>query len=490
MKKDGILMITSETVPLAKSGGLADMVGALSVELEEQGQDVRIVMPRYYSISLEGLTNLGALCVPMGVGEFWCQVFETTLPNSHVPVYLLDHQGLYGRKGIYGPIPSEAFEDNALRYAFLSVASFQLCRMLQWIPQVMHCHDWVSGPVPLLLNAKERFSEFSETSSIMTIHNLGYQGIFPLDQAAYLPLDLEVISKNYGVHDGSLNYLKMGIENAQIVSTVSPTYAQEIKGAVFGHGLDGSLRYREADLFGVINGMDYREWNPEKDKLIAPYNFSVRRLRNKAKLKKQLQEESGLEVNPDIPLIGIISRLVDQKGFGDLCGPTFGKLYNICWDMDVQFIIVGTGEPWCEEELRKLDHSLENLKVHITYSDRLAHQVEGASDFFLMPSKYEPCGLNQLYSLRYGTLPIVRRTGGLADTVENYQETTGDGTGFLFDDLTPQAIYDVVGWAVSTYFDRPHHIKKMRKEAMKRRFSWKDSALRYRELYTWAQDRI
>ncbi len=483
-------MVTSESVPFAKSGGLADMVGALSAELKEQGEDVRILMPRYYSIPREGLADLGSLCVHMGYGEEWCQVLQAFLPGTEVPVYFLDHEHYYGRNGIYGPTPGSSFDDNPQRFALLSDASFQLCRLLNWIPDVLHCHDWVSGPVPLLLKARERQGDFAGSSSVMTIHNLGYQGVFGKEMAGALPIPLEDIAYFNGTHENNLNYLKMGIENAQIISTVSPSYAEEIKEPVAGNGLDGSLRYREYDLFGILNGMDYAEWNPERDQFLEPFNYSEEQLEKKAELKKQVQMEAGLEVNPDIPLIGMVSRLVDQKGFGELCGPGHGKLYSILQDMRVQCIIVGTGEAWCEEELRNLDNSLGNLKTYITYSNRLAHRVEGASDFFLMPSKYEPCGLNQLYSLRYGTLPIVRRTGGLADTVEQYKENTGEGTGFLFDEISPMSIYYTVGWAVSTWYDRPAHIDKMRREAMSRRFSWDKSAKRYRELYQWSLDRI
>jgi len=490
MEKSRILMVTSETVPLAKSGGLADMVGALSKELATQGQDVRIVLPRYYSISRENTENLGSISVTMGHGEEWCQILKTELPGTSIPIYLIDHETLFGRDGIYGPTPSEAFQDNGLRFAFFSASVFQLCRKLEWIPDVLHCHDWVSGPVPMLLNVREKHQGFQRTSSVFTIHNLGYQGIFGLEEAGHFPIPLKDIAEHYGIHNSCLNYLKMGIENAQILTTVSPTYAEEIKTALFGHGLDGSLRYREHDLFGVINGMDYSEWNPEKDEYLKPLNFSTLRMRNKEKLKKQIQHQAGLEVNPAVPLFAMVTRLVDQKGIGELMGPTYGKLYQMCWDMDLQFIVVGTGETWCEKELKKLDHALENFKAYITYSNKLAHQLEGAADFFLMPSKYEPCGLNQLYSLRYGTLPIVRKTGGLADTVKPYDQTTGEGTGFLFEDLTPQSIYDTVGWAVSTWYDRPRHIKKMRQRAMKERFSWNQSALKYREIYQWSQDRI
>ena len=483
-------MVTSEAVPFAKSGGLADMVSALSAELKEQGEDVRIVMPRYYNIPKEGLDDLGPLGVPMGYGEEWCQVLQTTLPGTSVPVYMLDHEQFYGRNGIYGPTAGSSFEDNAHRFAFLSVASFQLCRKLGWIPDVFHCHDWVSGPVPLLLKARERWDEFAKSSSLFTIHNLGYQGVFDQSQAGLFPMDPHAVYHNNGLHDGGLNFLKMGIENAEILSTVSPGYAEEIKTPDFGHGLDSSLRYRQDDLFGILNGMDYGEWNPEEDSFLAPHNYSVGSLDAKADLKRQIQAEAGLEVDASIPLVGMVSRLADQKGFGDLCGPAHGQLFSILQDMQVQFVIVGTGEEWCEQELRNLDASLGNLKTYITYSNKLAHQVEGASDFFLMPSKYEPCGLNQLYSLRYGTLPIVRRTGGLADTVEQYNESNGEGTGFVFDNLDPMSIYYAVGWAVSTWYDRPEHIAKMRQEAMTRRYSWEKSAYRYRELYQCSQDRI
>ncbi len=286
----------------------------------------------------------------------------------------------------------------------------------------------------------------------------------------------------------NLNFLKAGLQNADILTTVSPTYAKEIQSPRFGFQLDGLLRRRSGDLFGILNGIDYSVWNPETDPLL-PFHYSHTDMSGKKALKSVLQKEMGLPEKPDVPVIGMVSRLADQKGFGELCGPTYGSLYSICKSMDLQFIIVGTGAQWCEAELETLQQKLSNLKVRITFDNRLAHLVEAGSDFFLMPSRYEPCGLNQMYSLRYGTLPIVRRTGGLADTVDNYNEQTGSGNGFVFDDLTPQAIYDVVGWAVWAYYNRSDHIRAMRERAMQIRYSWKDSALRYAELYHWAIDR-
>ncbi len=294
-------MVTSESVPFAKSGGLADMVGALSVELRNQGDDVRIIMPRYYTIPKDRLTDLGSMCVHMGYGEEWCQVLTTNIPETEVPVYFIECEHYYGRNGIYGPTPSSSFDDNPQRFALLSVAAFELCRKLEWIPDVMHCHDWPSGPVPLLLKMRERWGDFHSTSSVMTIHNLGYQGNYGTEMAGALPVSLEEIAYHHGTHEGDINYLKMGIENAEIVTTVSPSYAEEIQSPEAGCGLDGSLRYREHDLFGIINGMDYGEWNPEDDPFLSPLNFSEDTLARKAELKMKLQEEAGLEVNPRIP---------------------------------------------------------------------------------------------------------------------------------------------------------------------------------------------
>lgn len=492
MGKDGkkILMVTSEAVPFAKSGGLADMVSALAVQLRREGNDVRMVMPRYYDIDRSGLTlRKEPLGIPLGFEEEWVGVYEAVLPHSDVPVYFLDHEGLYGRKGIYGPTNSEAFPDNARRYTLLSRGAFQLCRYLQWIPDVMHAHDWPTALVPVYLYTWEKDTEFAGTASVITIHNIGYQGWFPKEDIHHTQLSWEEFHITGLEYHDSLNLLKAGIQNADIVTTVSPTYAREIQTPEYGEGLDPLLRHRSGDLFGIINGMDYDDWNPETDPFIKPDNFTSRKIAPKKKVKAALQKEAGLEVDPEKPLIGIVSRLVEQKGFGDLCGPSYGCLFSICWDMDVQFVILGTGETWCENELKALDANLPNLKAYIEFSNAMAHKIEAASDFFLMPSKYEPCGLNQLYSLRYGSLPIVRRTGGLADTVENYNQETGEGTGFVFDDLNPGSIYNVVGWAVWAWNHKPEHIKAMRKRAMEKRFSWEKSAGDYEEMYQWARDR-
>jgi starch synthase len=465
------------------------MVSALAAELHRLGHDVRMVLPRYYSVDIARLMRIGQpLGVPLGSGEEWCAVYSGQLPGVEVPVYFLDHEKFFGRDGIYG-LPSEAgFEDNLRRFSLLCHGAFQLCRSLKWVPDVVHAHDWPAALAPVFLNTIEAVGEFAGTGSLLTIHNLAHQGVFPAEQFTILPLDPALSSSlGFDSPDG-INLLQAGIANADLLTTVSPTYAEEILTAEFGCGMEGLLRQREDDLFGVLNGMDYEIWSPETDALI-PVNFSAEDLTGKAVNKEILQERMGLEPDPETPVFAIVSRLVDQKGFGQLCGPAHGSLHQICSDFDLQIVILGTGDRWCEEELRVLDDGLPNLAVEIGFDNQLAHLIEAGADFFLMPSLFEPCGLNQMYSLRYGTLPIVRRTGGLADTVVNYDDATGEGTGFVFSELTPRALYDTVGWALWTWFNRPDHIEAMRQRAMAVRFPWRDSAVRYAELYQWAIDR-
>ena len=484
-----ILMVTSEFVPLAKTGGLADMVAALSAELVRMGHDVRVVMPRYYGIDIRALEGVnGPLGVPLGFGEVWAGVYETRIGTPEVPVYLLDHQGLFGRDGIYGNRKEPDFQDNVQRFTFLCRGAFQLCKSLDWMPEVIHGHDWPAALAPVFLNTWEKTGPFEKTGSVLTIHNLGYQGVYPKEEIHITQLDWEHYHGLGFEFFGKLNLLKAGLRNADILTTVSPTYASEIQTPEHGHQMDGLLRHRSDDLFGVLNGMDYQDWNPENDQLI-PQTYSVGSMAGKAVNKAALQDAFGLPNDPKRPVIGIVSRLADQKGFGELCGPTHGSLYDICSDYEVDIVILGTGDRWCEDELQELEGKIPNLGVKLAFDNRVAHLIEAGSDFFLMPSRYEPCGLNQMYSLRYGTLPIVHRTGGLADTVENLDPETGEGTGFVFDLLTPRAIYDTVGWAVWTWYNRPDQIKEMRLRAMQERFSWADSAARYVELYQWAIDR-
>lgn len=476
-------MVTSEAVPFAKAGGLGDAVSALSRALERAGHDVRIAMPRYYGVDKAALEPMeGPLGVPVGAGEERAAVYRGVLPASSVPVYFFEHDRLFGRDGIYGDRAEPDFSDNPERFGFLSRAAFQLCRRLAWIPDVLHAHDWPSAMVPVFLRHVERRSEFAKSASVLSIHNLGYQGLYSKRSFPYFGLPWELFhGAGFEFYD-KINLLKAGVTNADCLTTVSPTYAREIQTPEFGFGLDGLLRFRSEDLVGILNGVDLDDWDPETDRLL-PANYSSDELSGKALCKSALQREFGLPADPAKPLIGMVSRLADQKGVGELFGPMYGSAYDICTKMDLQFVLIGSGERWCENEIRSLAARLPNFRAVVGYDERIAHLIEAGSDFFMMPSRYEPCGLNQMYSLRYGTLPIVHRTGGLADTVENYNQETGAGTGFMFDRLTPRSIFDTTGWAVWAWYNRSEHIRVMRRRAMSRRFSWDHSAREYEKLY-------
>jgi starch synthase len=486
-----ILMVSSEAIPFAKTGGLADMVSSLSISLAKLEHEVKIIIPRYYSVDREGLKILpGALGVPVGGGEEWGAVYTASMPGSTkknpVAVYFIDHEIYFGRDGIYGTPFEPDFLDSPRRFTFFCRAAFQLCRKIDWYPDVVHAHDWPAALTPVYLKYAERVPDspggFENAVSILTIHNLGYQGIYSKSNFDYTGLGWDVFY-NAGFEDWNmLNFLKAGLYSADRLNTVSPNYAEETKIQAHGFRLDGVLRYRSADYSGILNGIDTKVWNPQKDTRI-PQNYSVTEMEGKAAAKQALQKYFGLVQDSNVPVVGMITRLTEQKGVGDLFGPSFGSLWSICHDMKLQFVLIGTGETWCEYEIKSLASRLPNFKAYIGYSEELSHLIEAGSDFFLMPSRYEPCGLNQMYSLVYGTLPIVRRTGGLVDTVENYNESKGTGTGFMFDDLTPLAIYNTVGWAVWTWYNHPDHITAMRKRAMKQAFSWEKSAKEYVAMY-------
>jgi len=487
-----ILMVSSEAVPWAKTGGLADMVSALSISLAKLGHDVKVVIPRYYPIDRSKLKLLpGAMGTPMGCGiEEWSAVYETDMPGTSkdnpVKVYFIDHEIFFGRDGIYGSPAEPDFIDNPRRFTFFCRAAFQLCHKIDWYPDVLHAHDWPAAVAPVYLKFAERplgkASKFEKTISVLTIHNLGYQGIYNKDNFDYAGLGWDVYF-NGGFEDwGMLNMLKAGLYSSDKLNTVSPNYAEETKRQEHGFRLDGVLRYRSGDYSGILNGIDYDVWNPETDKHI-PETYSAKNMKGKAKAKEALQKEFGLAQDPNVPLIGMVTRLTEQKGVGDLFGPTYGSVWSMCRDMELQMVLLGSGEQWCESEISSLASRLSNFKAKIGYSEKISHLIEAGSDFFLMPSLYEPCGLNQMYSLAYGTLPIVRRTGGLADTVENFNEQTGEGTGFMFDYLSPNAIYDTVGWAVWAWYNRRDDIEKMRARGMAQNFSWELSAHKYLEMY-------
>lgn len=484
-----ILLSASEAVPFAKSGGLADVVGSLPRYLRALGHDVRLVMPRYYRIDREkyGLRLLpGVLVVPMGIlGNEYCAVYEGVIPDSDVPVYFLEHEGYFGRDGLYDADNVE-FSDNDRRFIFLSKGSLELCKMIGFHPQIVHANDWHTAPIPLLLNSIYRNDPYAgKAASVLTIHNMQYQGSFPPATMDILGVGWEHFTFLGVEKDDRVNLLKGGIYNANILNTVSEGYAREIRTTEHGWGLENVLLERTADLFGILNGVDYSEWSPEADVHIAA-NYSAADMGGKIICKRALQREMGLPEDDGIPLVGVVSRMVKQKGI-DFLAAALPELLKL----DIQLVMLGEGEPWAHFYFGGMaaEHSAK-MRTIVGYDNGLSHRIEAGADFFLMPSAFEPCGLNQMYSMRYGTLPIVRATGGLDDSVENFDEGKMTGTGFKFRDLTAGALFDTVGWAVHTWFNRKDAIEMLRNNAMKERFTWETAASKYERLYRLAISRF
>lgn len=471
-----ILMISAEAHPYAKTGGLADAVSSLSYALSKRGHEVRIVLPRYYSINKNSLDlTFQNLAVKTINSEIFCSVYNSGF------YYFLDYEKFFGRTGIYGPNPDSEYPDNPLRFATLCRGALEFCSKTNWIPDIVHCHDWSASFASVLLKFNLAGPQFSSTKSVLSIHNLGYQGRYPNQAYSLLGIDENLRFSSGFEQSYGINFLKAGITCADKITTVSPTYAKEIQTSEGGFNLDGLIRVRANSLTGITNGIDDIEWNPETDSKI-PFNFSKNNLSNKLKNKIELQKRFNLPQNPDVPVIGIISRLAEQKGIRQLFDSDYGCMKKMLSELNVQFAVVGTGEHWCQEEIHKITGEFNNFGSFIGYNEEVSHLVEAGADFFLMPSQYEPCGLNQLYSMMYGTLPIVRNTGGLADTVIQYNNE-GTGTGFKFYDLTPDAIFGTVKWVLEINEQNPQIIKKMRQNAMNQNFSWSESAANYEKIY-------
>jgi len=476
-----IVMITSECVPYAKTGGLADVVGALPQALAALGHEVVVVMPKYTSINpakhkLERYwDNFG---VWMGGGLEWCAVDVAV--NQGVKTFFIENNKFFDREGLYHDANYQDYPDNPRRFAFLTRAGLQLCHDMDFKPDIVHVHDWQSALAAAYLKVWHWNDEvLGKAASVLTIHNLAYQGKYGKENYDYLGLQWQNFTPDKFEDYGAINFLKGGIRYADVVNTVSPTYALETHTPELGYGLAPFLSDRGEDYRGILNGVDYAEWSPEADKLI-PTTYTADDLRGKAACKRALQERFGLETDAGIPLLGVVSRLATQKGLDTLSSIADRVLDQ----MRVQLVVVGTGDKGLEQFYRDLAlRRPGRAGSFIGYSNELAHLVEAGSDCFVMPSVYEPCGLNQLYSLRYGTLPIVRATGGLNDTVQQYNETNGAGTGFKYNDATGEALFNTIGWAVSTYYDRPGHFSTLRHRAMQQDFSWSKSATEYLKLY-------
>ena len=473
-----VLFVSSEVTPFRKTGGLADVAGALPKALARRGIDVRVVTPLYQGTRWDDLESLdGALEIPMYFGRARAGVRLGRLPGSGVPIYFIEHNRYYDRPHVYGP-PGSSYSDNLERFVFLSRAALELSKAVGWVPDIVHANDWQTALAPVYLNTVEWARPLHGAASVFSIHNLAYQGNQGAGAHHITGLGPEHFNSGEFEHFGDFNPLKAALAHATMLSTVSPTYAREIQTPDFGCGLDGVLAKRSTDLRGILNGIDTDEWDPVRDPYL-PVGFSATDLAAKAANKAAVQREMGLPVRPDVPLFGVISRLAPQKGLDVLAHALDGLLA-----LDIQICVLGTGDPEAEQFFAaKAAQRGDKLRSYVGFDNGLSHRIEAGIDFFIMPSRFEPCGLNQMYSLRYGSLPIVRSTGGLADTVMNYDQATGAGTGFVFYDLTVGSLQGTIEWALGTFRDRPQHILEMRRRAMAQDFSWGRAAAEYERLY-------
>ena len=476
-----ILMLASEAVPLAKTGGLADVAGTLPVELARLGHEVQLALPRYAGIEPKAadLRQTATMAVPFRGGSVRVGIETGTLENRAVSLVCIRYDPFFGRGGLYGE-EGHDYPDNLERFVLFCRAVLEACRRRDQPPDVLHAHDWQTALAVVYLKTLYRTDPaWAKTRALFTIHNVGYQGHFPvtsyeitgLPWSEYTPAKMEFY--------GKANLLKGGLVHADLLNTVSPTYAREIQTSEFGYGLEGVLQGRKDRLYGVINGIDTKVWDPATDPLL-PAHYSAEDLSGKKACKQALQREMKLPPR-DVPLIGLISRLALQKGI-DLIVDVLPKLL----ELDVQMIVLGSGDPQYQADLTDLRVRYpDKLAVQLGFHDPLAHRIEAGADLMLMPSRYEPCGLTQLYSLRYGTVPVVRRTGGLADTVVPYlpasssQETA---TGFTFVLPGPEVFLSTVLLALQVYRDKEEWLRLVRR-GMQQDFSWQRSAKQYVELY-------
>ncbi len=480
-----ICFVSSEVSPFAKTGGLADVAAALPAALKNMEQDVRLMMPKYRMINdrkyvLRDVIRLREVHVELGGKVRTASGKTAFLPNTKVHVYFLFIPELFDRKGIYqDPATGKDFEDNAERFAYFSKAVVETLKLLYWQPDIIHCNEWQTALIPYYLKTVYADEEFFQgTKTVLTLHNLAYQGIFPLDLAPQLGIE-ENEAQPGGAFElnGQLNLLKGGILYADAITTVSERYAQEITTAEFGFGLEGVLKQRQKDLYGILNGVDYSVWNPETDRYLAS-KYDAKSLDKKVENKKALCNQFKLPFQAETPLIGMVTRLVEQKGI-DLVVDGIDALMK----RGIQMVILGTGEEKYQTALKAAAEKYpEQLAVHFKFDEKLAHLIEGGADMFLMPSRFEPCGLNQMYSLKYGTVPIVRETGGLADTVENVDPQTGKGTGFTFQEFSVEAMLDAVDRALAAFQDKATWAK-IQKAGMRKDFSWENSAKKYLKVY-------
>ena len=471
-KKLKVLIVSSEVAPYAKSGGLGDVAGSLPKALKELGVDVRVVLPKYKTIKNEHFVDIKYL------GSFETNLSWRTqkagilLKEADVPVYFIENDHYFYRDGLYG------YGDDNERFAFFCKAALDMLSFIDFYSDVIHCNDWQTGPLCLLL--KETYRKliyYSKIKTLYTIHNLQYQGVFGRETMDLLDVPDYCFTNGDLEFYGNVSYMKAGLMYADKISTVSETYANEIQTEQYGYGMDGVLRFKKDNLFGIINGIDFTENDPATDKRLYK-NFDINSIELKKENKKALQKELGLEER-DVPIISIISRLADQKGL-DLVAQIFDELMH----EDVQFVVLGTGESRYEHMFKSFAYRHPGkISANILFDGNLAQRIYASSDMFLMPSLFEPCGLGQMFSLRYGTVPIVRKTGGLADTIFHYNTETKEGNGFVFENYDGNGLLWAIREALKVYHMGEEEWSHVVKNAMACKYSWENSAKKYVELY-------
>lgn len=486
-----ILLASAEVDPFAKAGGLADIAASLPIEWNKYGQNPIVIMPKYGFIDTDKWnikpTHL-TIVVPMGYWEEYAHVWQGELPGSNVPIYFIEHNQYFDRKGIYGD-PNE-YSDNARRFIFFSRAVFETAKALNFYPDIIHAHDFHTAFAMAFLKTHYRHDyRFANTAGVYTIHNLAYQGWFDPKTAMELSgIGMQQFySGSWFEHYGTVNAMKAGIMFADKITTVSPTYAREIRWNYYSEGLQDILNLRGNDLIGILNGVYYTEWDPDNDNHIYT-KYSVKSLQNKDTNKRRLLAEFGVGDfdNPDLPIIGMVSRLTEQKGIDLL----MNKLEHYLGNGILRFILLGSGENKYEDYFKYLNWKYpKSALITLGYNTALSHKIIAASDFLIMPSRFEPCGLTQMYALKYGTVPIVRATGGLADSVEEYIPNTGNGTGFLFQNYNADDMAYAIRRALSVYRNEPHWFL-IRQNAMNKNFSSSLSALEYLKVFKWAKEKI
>jgi starch synthase len=476
-----VCQATSELYPFSKAGGLADVSSALSRYLALEGHDVRVFSPLYATLDTERfkvapVDFLQEIPVDLSGTTYWFSAYTALQPGTDLWVYFIHCPQLYDRPTIY----TDDLDEHR-RFILLSHAVLQCCQRMGWSPDVIHSHDWPTALLPLIQSSIYRWDHlFRNTKSVLTIHNIGYQGVFSSNiHSDVVPWYFHHLLHQDDFAAGMINFLKTGLLYADILTTVSPTYAKEIQTPTFGAGLNGTLAARHLDLAGILNGVDYNEWSPSRDPFIENH-YSARNVVSGKRLnKKVLLEKLGLPFREKTPVAGVVSRLVEQKGF-ELLFDSFPELLE---QRDLQFVAVGTGERKYVEFFVGLQERFpEKVAFFGGYSDEIARLVEAGADLFLMPSKYEPCGLSQMYSLKYGTVPVVRWTGGLADTVQHYDPVTGEGTGFVFEHYTSAGLTWAMNTALDLFPDRKQWLNLMR-NGMRQDFSWARQITKYVQLY-------